>query len=78
MANEQLLTKLKERFNKYAYRHKNVSWEDIESKLTKNENLLNTVLEMEKSDGEPDVATLGGKLVYVDFSKETPKPKTSV
>jgi hypothetical protein len=73
MTKDDLLKTLKTRFENYTYRHKNVTWSEIENKLKNNESLLETVLAMEESGGEPDVTTLGGKLVYVDFSKETPK-----
>lgn len=73
MTKDQLLKKLKDRFMNYKYRHQDVDWEDIEVKLNQNKHLFETVFEMEKTSGEPDVTKLDGKLVYVDFSKETPK-----
>lgn len=73
MTKEQLLKILKDRFMNFKYRHQGVNWEDVEAKLIANKHLFESVLGMEESKGEPDVTKLDGKLVYVDFSKETPK-----
>lgn len=70
-----LLKTLESRFENYKYRHKDITWGFVVSKLQHNESLLNTVMAMEESGGEPDVTTLGGNLVFVDFSKETPKDR---
>lgn len=73
MTKDQLLAKLKDRFMNYKYRHINVLWEEIEGKLNQNKHLFESVLAIEESQGDPDVVILADKLIYVDFSKETPK-----
>ena len=72
----QILEQLKIRFNKNIKRHPELHWEDVEKKL--NQKYLNIISEMEKYGGEPDVIIYHDELYYVDFSKETPKPRTSV
>lgn len=72
----QILEQLKIRFNKNIKRHPELHWEDVEKKL--NQIYLNIISEMEKYGGEPDVIIYQDELYYVDFSKETPKPRTSV
>ncbi|AUD63284.1 hypothetical protein BK010_06655 [Tenericutes bacterium MO-XQ] len=72
----QILEQLKIRFNENKERHPELHWEDVEKKL--NQKYLNIISEMEKYDGEPDVIMFHDELYYVDFSKETPKPRTSV
>lgn len=69
---------LKDRFNKHEYRHRGVIWDIVEAKLTSNETILNTLFKMEETKGEPDLVIIDSEMLYVDFSKETPKGRTSI
>lgn len=70
MLKDELITILKERFLKNKERHKNISWEDIEGKL--NDSILEGLLYMEETGGEPDVVEYKEKIFFWDFSIETP------
>lgn len=70
-----LIEQLKARFEKHMHRHEGVHWNDVLSMLQGK--TLNVVSQMELYGGEPDVIKFQDKLFYVDFSKETPKPRTS-
>lgn len=72
----EVVNQIKIRFQKNMHRHENVSWVDVESKL--NNEKLSIIKHMETYGGEPDVISYQDKLYIVDFSKETPKPRTSV
>lgn len=74
--NKSILDVLEKRFRSNMHRHEGVSFDYIKEKLEETA-LLNTVLKMADTGGEPDVLLLDGTLYYVDFSKETPKGRTS-
>lgn len=74
---KDLIDVLDIRFHKHMQRHPDVSFELIKEKLS-NQKILNAVLKMEQTGGEPDVLLCNGILYFVDFSKETPKGRTSV
>ena len=69
-----LIDILKTRFHKHMYRHSDLTWEYVESKLKENSNVLDILKCMEKTGGEPDTIGLDetGKIIYCDCSKETP------
>src|SRR5690606_16968962 len=76
---QQQLNILKDRFLIHMYRHPSSSWEEIEEKLVKNEQLIDTLILMEQTGGEPDlVKTPDGSYIYVDLSKESPKGRRSL
>lgn len=72
----EIVSKLKSRFQKNMHRHQDVKWDDVEVKL--DNRTIKVIEEMEKFGGEPDVISYKNQLYIVDFSKETPKPRTSV
>lgn len=78
----QLLKTLKVRFENNMHRHKGVAWQEVEDKLAINKNVLQSVLQMEETGGEPDVTRLyvgtRDALVFADFSLQTPKGRRSV
>lgn len=75
----ELLEILKKRFNKNMHRHSEVSWEDIEKKVTRTDKFLQTLKYMESTFGEPDVVSLEGVgIIYCDFAKESPKGRRSL
>ena len=54
---ERLLTALKARFEKNMNRHKGLDWAGVQAKLQANPKKLRSLQEMERTGGEPDVAT---------------------
>lgn len=76
---EELLRKLKVRFEKNMNRHKGLQWDEVQAKLESNTEKLWSIHEMEKTGGEPDVvvSTLSGvragKFIFYDCSKESRK-----
>ncbi|WP_152655578.1 DUF4256 domain-containing protein [Oceanobacillus sp. CFH 90083] len=78
---EELLNKLKARFEKNMDRHQNLDWEQIQTKLESNPEKLGSLYEMERTEGEPDVVGYdeeSGEYIFVDCSKESPKGRRSV
>src|SRR5690606_1123748 len=78
---EDILKILKERFEKNRNRHRDLVWEEIQSKLEKHPDKLWSVSEMERTEGEPDVIRFdknSGQFLFVDCSPESPKGRRSI
>lgn len=78
---EDILTILKERFKKNMHRHKDLDWDEIQSKLEKKPEKLWAISEMERTEGEPDVVVFDKKsaeFLFVDCSPESPKGRRSI
>ena len=77
---EDLILKLKERFEENMDRHPNINWNDIENKLKNDKKLLKTVRAMEETGGEVDVldSDIFAGLVFLDFAIESPKGRRSI
>lgn len=73
-----LISHLQTRFENNMHRHPQIQWHDIEAKIIANENLQKTVQWMEETGGEPDVTLFEDKLVFTDFSKESPIKRRSI
>ena len=74
----ELLTVLKERFEKNMSRHKSVKWEEVASKIERSGDTLWSLSEMERTGGEPDVVALDKtSVVFADCSPESPKGRRS-
>lgn len=73
----ELMTVLKERFEKNMSRHNGVKWADVASRLELNPEKLWSVSEMERTGGEPDVVMLDKKIIFVDCAPESPKGRRS-
>lgn len=76
-SNSEFFKTLQTRFEKNMNRHKNIKWLDVLKKLeTKsNSKKIISLLEMEKTGGEPDVVGYDSKTneyIFFDCSKETP------
>ncbi len=72
---------LKNRFYQNMSRHPDLEWDDVETRLKKNKEALEILERMEESGGEPD--TIGfdektGKLIFCDYSSETPAGRRSL
>jgi hypothetical protein len=78
---EQLLSALKDRFEKNMNRHKGLEWAKVMPKLEANIEKLWSLNEMESTGGEPDVIghdKKTGEYIFFDCSAETPNGRTSV
>lgn len=77
----EIVTILKERFQKFQARHKGLDWKDVERRLDKNSKKLKSLSLMEKTGGEPDVVGFDkktGEFIFYDCSIETPKERRSL
>jgi hypothetical protein len=80
---EELLSALKDRFEKNLNRHKGLDWAKVQSRLCgmeANAEKLWSLNEMERTGGEPDVVghdKKTGEYVFYDCSAESPKGRTS-
>ncbi len=78
---EELLNRLKTRFEKNSNRHKNMEWSNVLTNLRANPQKLWSLNEMEKTGGEPDVVDYDKKTrqyIYYDCSAESPKGRRSL
>lgn len=79
--NEELLSLLKERFEKNANRHKGLEWAKVQTKLEADPTKLWVLDEMESTGGEPDVVDYDQKTdeyIFFDCSTESPKGRRSI
>ena len=78
---EELLSKLKTRFDKNMSRHKGFEWVKVLAKLETNRAKLGSLNEMEVTEGEPDVVGYDkqtDEYVFYDCSAESPKGRRSI
>jgi hypothetical protein len=78
---DALLQTLKDRFQKNAARHKGLEWEKVQARLERSPEKLRSLVEMEKTGGEPDVVGYDkktGECTFVDCAAESPKGRRSV
>jgi hypothetical protein len=78
---EELLSKLKTRFQKNMSRHKGVEWSRVQAKLESSPEKLRSLGEMERTGGEPDVVGHDKKseeFIFVDCSAESPTGRRSI
>ncbi|WP_034551895.1 DUF4256 domain-containing protein [Carnobacterium funditum] len=78
---EELINRLKTRFDKNSRRHEHFEWEKIEMKLNEDGGKLWSLNEMEKTGGEPDVIGYDDKeniYIFCDCSQESPKGRRSI
>jgi len=78
---EQLLRKLKVRFEKNMNRHEGLEWAQAQAKLDANAEKLWSLSEMERTGGEPDVVGRNkktGEYIFYDCSAESPNGRRSV
>jgi hypothetical protein len=79
---EELINKLKSRFEKNMNRHKGLKWDDVIKRLEHKNSVekLWSLNEMEKTGGEPDVIghdKKTGEYIYNDCSAESPAGRRS-
>ncbi|WP_342506438.1 DUF4256 domain-containing protein [Sporosarcina sp. FSL K6-2383] len=78
---EELLKKLKLRFEANMNRHQGLEWAEVQTKLEANAEKLWSVYEMEQTGGEPDVVRYDKELdeyTFYDCSAESPKGRRSI
>jgi hypothetical protein len=83
---KELLSLLKNRFEKNMNRHKGIEWSEVQAKLEASSDSyrkekLWSLNEMEKTGGEPDVVGMdkkSGEYLFCDCSAETPKGRRSL
>ena len=78
---EDLLNKLKARFEKNMNRHKGLDWAKIQAKLEGGTEKLWSLNEMERTGGEPDVVGYDkktGEYIFYDCSAESPDGRRSL
>lgn len=71
----ELLETLQARFEGHMHRHAKLAWTDILAKLETNEQKLRSLLEMEKTGGEPDVIGCNEQTagyLFADCARESP------
>jgi hypothetical protein len=75
MTNNELIGVLKKRFLYNMHRHEGIEWGDVEERIKTHNTKLRSLLEMERTGGEPDVVFKGattGAYVFMDCSEESP------
>jgi len=78
---EELFSALKIRFENNLNRHKGLDWAKVQARLEAHAEKMWSLLEMERTGGEPDVVRQdkkSGEFVFYDCSTETPKGRTSL
>lgn len=78
---EQVLKTLEERFEANADRHDGLAWADVRCRLDANPGKVQSLGEMERTGGEPDVIARDqstGEYVFWDCSPESPSGRRSL
>ena len=78
---DELLGILEARFDKNMKRHKGLEWVQVQSRLEADAEKLWSLNEMERSGGEPDVASHDkktGEYIFYDCSAESPTGRRSL
>ncbi|HHY81969.1 MAG TPA: DUF4256 domain-containing protein [Clostridiales bacterium] len=78
---EELLSKLKARFESNMNRHEGLEWDKVQAKLIANPEKLWSLNEMERTGGEPDVVgfdEVKGEYIFYDCAPESPKGRRSL
>ena len=78
---EELLSVLKERFEKHMERHEKLQWDKVRTKLEKDAGKLWSLYEMERTGGEPDVVAYDkakDAYTFMDCAAESPAGRRSL
>lgn len=78
---DELFATLKTRFEKHTNRHEGIEWTDVQAKLESKPDKLQSLHEMERTGGEPDVIgrdAKTGELLFCDCSAESPAGRRSL
>jgi uncharacterized protein DUF4256 len=78
---DELLRRLRARFEKNMNRHQGLNWAHVEAKLQASVGKLWSLNEMERTGGEPDLVGQDkktGECIFVDCSEQSPKGRRSL
>jgi len=78
---EELLRTLRARFENNMNRHKGLAWVQVQARLEANTEKLWSLIEMEKTGGEPDIVghdKKTGEHIFCDCSAESPRGRRSL
>jgi hypothetical protein len=78
---DELLILLEKRFDANPYRHRGMTWSQVMARLKANPKKINVLLQMERTEGEPDVVGIHTKtsaVIFMDCSQQSPKARRSV
>lgn len=78
---DELMEKLRTRFDKNMVRHMGLNWTKVEARLDAAPKKLMVLSEMERTGGEPDVVGFdkkSGEYIFYDCSAESPKGRRSL
>jgi hypothetical protein len=78
---EELLGVLRARFESNLNRHQGLAWAEVQARLEANTESLRSLIEMERTEGEPDVVGYDkktGEYVFYDCSAESPRGRRSL
>jgi hypothetical protein len=78
---KELLSTLKARFEKNMARHKGIEWAKVKARLEANTEKQESLNEMERTGGEPDVVGYDkktGEYIFYDCSAESPDGRRSL
>lgn len=75
-----MIETLKERFEKNMNRHPDIAWDQVETRLRENPEVMEKLRKMEETGGQPDVIGTdeNGKFIFCDCSPETPAGRRSL
>lgn len=80
MQSKELLSLLKNRFEKNTNRHKEIEWSKVLAKLEANPQKMWSLNKMEETGGEPDIVGYDSatkEYIFFDCSEESPKGRRS-
>lgn len=78
---DALLQTLKDRFEKNMRRHEGIAWSDVQARLDRHPEALESLRAMESTGGEPDVIgreEATGRIVFCDCSAQSPTGRRSL
>ncbi len=78
---EELLAALQERFEANMHRHEGLEWDEVRAGLEAAAEKVESLMEMERTGGEPDVVGRDestGEVLFWDCSPESPEGRRSV
>ena len=75
---DELLGTLQARFEKHLPRHPGLVWAKVQARLEANPDKLWSLVEMERTGGEPDVVGVkSGEYIFYDCAAQSPKGRVS-
>lgn len=79
MNNEELLNILEKRVTKNTYFKKEYDWNEIKNRICKNDKIINSLIYMEETGGEPNLVNYNesdDKYIFMDTSIESPNRRS--